>query len=245
MPARGIAVVSKGNQQKKQKKIKPDGADGHRSRMFDKFLAAEDNCVLPRDMIEMLLYYPIKMRDTRDAAVHLMKKYGTTDKILSVNAAELSKADGIGEESALFLNAVGSVINRLSHDIDDSRKIYSNPADMCEIFFPFRDTVRGEITAVACFDNAHRIICAEKITAGILTRDKAEANELLAFISSHHTSSVAIARVTSLRTDFPGNIDFEAVKLIKHLLNSIDVPLDEYFVISREEAIGVSTLKIQ
>lgn len=241
---RGTAVSSSDNQPKKPKKIKPAGADGHRSRMFEKFLAAGDNDVLPRDMVEMLLYYPIKMRDTRDAAVHLMERYNTTDKIFSANAKELAQTHEVGQGSAIFLQTVGSVIKRLSGEVSDNRKIYSNPADMCELFFPFREEVRGEITAVACFDNAHRVICADKITTGVLSKDKADANGLLGFVSAHHACSVAIARITSLRSDFPGSIDFEAVKHIKHLLNSIDVPLDEYFVISREEAIGVSTLNV-
>ncbi len=237
-------MSSSDNHLKKPNKIKPDGADGHRSRMFEKFLAAGDNDVLPRDMVEMLLYYPIKLRDTRDAAVHLMDKYGTTNKLFSASADKLAEIQGVGEGSAIFLQTVGSVINRLSEQITDNRKIYSNPVDMCELFFAFREEVRGEITAVACFDNAHRVICVEKITTGVLLKDKAGANVLLSFVSAHHACSVAIARITSLRTDFPGNIDFEAVKHIKHLLNSIDVPLDEYFVISREEAMGVSTLNV-
>lgn len=232
------------NQIKKPKKIKPDGADGHRGRMFDKFLNAGDNDVLPRDMIEMLLYYPIKVRDTRDDAVHLMKRYGSVDKLFSASVEELSGIEGVGAESGVFLKTVGSVIKRLSGEPRDNRKIYSNPADMSELFFPLRESVRGEITAVACFDNAHRVICTQKIATGVLNKDKTDANGLISFVSAHRACSVAVARITSLRSDFPGSIDFEAVKHIKHLLNSIDVPLDEYFVISREEAIGVSTLNV-
>lgn len=229
---------------KKPKKIKPAGADGHRGRMFDKFLAAGDNDVLPRDIIEMLLYYPIRIRDTRDAAVSLMDKFGSADKVLSAPQDELSATDGVGEGSATFLRMVGSVARRLSEEPVDDRKIYANASEMSELFYPFREELRADITCVACFDNARRPIRVAKLKDGIFTKCQTDANEFLGFVTEHHGCFVAMARISPKRSDFPYGDDFDAARYAKRLLDTIDVSFSEYFVISRDEAIEVTKLGI-
>ncbi len=232
------------NTPKKQKKIKPAGADGHRGRMFDKFLAAGDNDVLPRDIIEMLLYYPIKIRDTRDAAVSLMGKFGSADNVLSASQEELSATEGVGEGSATFLRMIGCAARRLSGEPVDNRKIYSSVAEMSELFQPFREELRADITCVACFDNAMRPIRITKLKDGVFTKCQADANAFLSFVTEHHGCSVAMARISPKRSDFPDSDDFDAARYAKRLLNTIDIKLNEYFVISRDEAIEVTKLGI-
>lgn len=232
------------NTTKKPKKIKPAGADGHRGRMFDKFLAAGDNDVLPRDIIEMLLYYPIKIRDTRDAAVELMCKFGSADKVLSAPQEELSSTDGVGEGSATFLRIVGCAARRLSDEPVDDRKIYANTAEMSELFSPFREKLRRDITCISCFDNAMRPIRVAKLKDGAFTKCQPDANAFLSFVTEHHGCSVAMARISPRRSDFPGIDDFDAARYAKRLLNTMDVRLNEYFVISRDEAIEVTKLGI-
>ena len=231
----GTGVSSSDKAIKKPKKIKPDGADGHRGRMFDKFLAAGDNDVLPRDIIEMLLYYPIKIRDTRDAAVYLMEKYGSADKLLSAPQDDLASTDGVGAGSAMFLRIVGSAVKRLADEPVDDRKIYSDTSETRELFYPFKEELKGEITCIACFDNAMRPIRVAKIKDGVWGENKDDAHTLVSFVTEHHGCSVALARVSSCRTDFPTATDFKAASYAASLLNKIDVRMLEYFVISRDE----------
>ncbi len=230
------------NTAKKPKKIKPAGADGHRSRMFDKFLAAGDNDVLPRDILEMLLYYPIKIRDTRDSAVALIDKFGSADKVLSASKEELSATDGLGDGSAAFLQIAGNAVRRLCAEPIDERIIYSSTDQMNELFYPFREKLRQDITCVACFDNAMRPIRVAKLKDGVFSKCPTDANELVSFVTEHHGCSVALARISPKRSEFPSSKDFDAAGYAKRLLNIMDVGFNEYFIISRDEAIELTKL---
>ena len=232
------------NTAKKPKKIKPAGADGHRSRMFDKFLAAGDNNVPTRDIIEMLLYYPIKIRDTRDAAVSLMEKFGSAEKVLSAPRDELAATDGLGEGSATFLRTVGCAMRRLSEEPLDDRKIYSSTTEMSELFYPYRDKLRRDITCIACFDNAMRPIRADKLKDGFFTKCPANANAFIRFVSDHHGCSVTLARISPARSEFPTSEDYAAARYAQRLLSKLDVKLNEYFIISRDEIIELLKLGI-
>ncbi len=232
------------NTTKKPKKIKPAGADGHRSRMFDKFLAAGDNDVLPRDIIEMLLYYPIKIRDTRDSAVALMDKFGSADKVLSASKDELSATEGLGDGSAAFLQIAGSAVRRLCAEPIDERIIYSSTNQMSELFYPFREKLRRDITCAACFDNAMRPIRVAKLMDGEFSKCPTDANALVTFVTEHHGCSVTLARISPKRSEFPSSKDFDAARYAKRLLNKMDVGFNEYFIISRDEVIEVTKLGI-
>lgn len=228
---------------KKPRKIKPDGADGHRGRMFDKFLAAGDNDVLPRDIIEMLLYFSIRVRDTRDTAVHLMEKFdNSTDKLLAASQDELTSLDGVGGASAMLLGIVGSTVKRLCAEPNDMRKTYKTIADIRELFYPLREELRGNITCAACFDSAMRPITAVKLKNDILTDSREDIYSLVSFAAEYHSSSIAVARISNAASDYPTAQDIAAAKHIEKVFDAVGLQLVEYFVISRDEAIQVKPL---
>lgn len=60
---------------KKPKKIKPEDADGHRERMRERLFNALAHLIPARYVLEMLLFYVIRVADTRDIAVALYRRF--------------------------------------------------------------------------------------------------------------------------------------------------------------------------
>lgn len=120
------------------RKIKPIGADGHRKRMIAKFITAYDKDLYKRDLLEILLFYSIPVRDTRDIAVNLMQENGgNIYKVLDSPADKLCKVNGIGPKSAALLKTAGIIVKRTASgntkDDTSNGKNYLNFDDIMKL----------------------------------------------------------------------------------------------------------------
>lgn len=65
----------------------------------------------PREMIELLLFYAIPMRDVSDRSRALLDRFGSVDRVLHATREELTGVSGIGEAAARWLIRVGEAMD--------------------------------------------------------------------------------------------------------------------------------------
>ena len=80
---------------------------GHRQRMFEK-LSRGGLC--DHELLETLLFFAIPRRNTNDIAHRLLLKFGNLSRVFNATADELATVEGMGENSAAFLQCVGSIM---------------------------------------------------------------------------------------------------------------------------------------
>lgn len=80
---------------------------GHRQRMFAK-LNRGDLC--EHELLETLLFFAIPRRNTNEQAHRLLRRFGSLANVLNATADELSQVEGMGENSAAFLQCVGTLL---------------------------------------------------------------------------------------------------------------------------------------
>ena len=88
--------------EKKQK----ENHDGHRQRMFAKMTAQGD--LYEYEILEILLFYVFKRRNTNDVAHNLLATFGGIKNILAAPVERLEQVEGVGKQTAQFLYAVGN-----------------------------------------------------------------------------------------------------------------------------------------
>ncbi len=228
------------NSNKKPRKIKPTGADGHRSRMFKKFLNAADRDVLPRDLIEMALYFSIPVRDTRDSAVDLMARFNNDIRnLLNATPSELEKIDGIGPESALLLNLLGRIATRLESEDSDDRPRFTTIDEICTLFMQNYDFPDGDELWVAFFDNSMRAII-HKFKSEPIEIYTDDIYELFALSAKYHSNTFAIARMSSTKSVYPTMRDNLIHQFIRSTLEGSPLKMLDYYIATADEAVPIS-----
>ena len=76
---------------------------GHRQRMRRKFADFGAIVFDTYELLEMLLYYTVPVRDTNPIAKMLLQRFGSLDGVLSASHEELREVDGVGEKTAEFI----------------------------------------------------------------------------------------------------------------------------------------------
>ena len=76
---------------------------GHRQRLKQRFLENGLNGFAEHEIIELLLYYAIPVRDVNEIAHNLINHFGSLQKVLNADYETLKDMDGLGEHSAVLL----------------------------------------------------------------------------------------------------------------------------------------------
>ncbi len=205
--------------------------------MFAKFLNTPAPDVNLRDILEMLLYYPIKVRDTRDSAVDLMDRYnGDLQKLLCAPPEDLCQIEGIGPKCALFLNVVGEVVKRLSSEEDGGESEYSEEDIMYEFMERCADIDDEKIGAVF-YDASKRFIGIHVFDATPRSFNQNDMYRLMSLAAGYHAAAVSIAHLVPGTTAFFDVFDTKFRRYISDALYTTGLVLTEYYFINRDEAI--------
>ncbi len=90
--------------------MKPDSQIhlGHRERMRRKLIAYGAEIFDTYELLEMLLYSVIPVRDTNPISKRLLMEFGGLDGVLCASREELMRVDGVGATTASYLVTVGA-----------------------------------------------------------------------------------------------------------------------------------------
>lgn len=77
---------------------------GHRQRLKSKVKEHGLKVLSDHEIVELLLTYTIPYKDTNPLGHYLLDVYGSIDKIVDADFSDLTKINGVGNETALFLN---------------------------------------------------------------------------------------------------------------------------------------------
>ena len=90
----------------------------HRSRMIERLLS--DKQLSERYLLEILLYYAIPRKDTRDLSLEMLAMKGNKIRdILGADMETLCSIPGIGDNTAAMLRLMGVALSRLQPPDDE------------------------------------------------------------------------------------------------------------------------------
>ncbi len=89
-------------------RTKKENHAGHRQRLLKKMLAEND--LLEHEILEALLFYVFKRRNTNDVAHNLLASLGGIKNILSAPMERLEQVEGVGKNVAQFLHTIGKCV---------------------------------------------------------------------------------------------------------------------------------------
>ena len=103
---------------------KPDYL-GHRARLRERFLQGAD--ALPDyELLELLLMQAMPRRDMKPLAKELLRRFGTFQRVISAEPAELLAVTGIGEAALVMLKSVQAAALRLARAEAMERPVISS-----------------------------------------------------------------------------------------------------------------------
>ncbi len=152
---------------KKQENLHSD----HRSRLRDRLLTCGAESLAEHELLELLLFAPIRRRNTNHIAHRLIDRFGSLFGVLEASVDELAKVDGMGEVSARFIHDFGRAVDGIVSDFEANMATLATPRDafLCARQFFERNPAAGAV--YISLDGVGRVLTMTELPASPAARD--------------------------------------------------------------------------
>lgn len=212
--------------------------DGHRERMKSKLLRTSIDSFEPHEVLEMLLFYALPRRDVNALAHELINTFGSFDRVLEADPAELRKVKGVGDHViALFKLILGSY--KTYEQQRGSSRIHINSP---EAVMPYVQSLYiGETVEkcyLLCFDSKLSLVACDLVSQGSGHGTGILLQRVMELVMRHRASSVILAHNHPGGNLMPSAEDIEATRHILHVLHPIGIELSDHIIVAGDKCLS-------
>ena len=143
---------------------------GHRNRLRARFSASGLDSFMDHEVLELLLTFCIPRKDTKPIAWALIKRFGSLSGVLDATPKELAQVQGIGDQSAVFLNLVRATMRKYFLEQVKERKEIKNPESVVDFCQASLQGEANEVFEVIYLTTRNTVIGVERIAIGTIDR---------------------------------------------------------------------------
>lgn len=190
-------------------------------------------------VLELLLFYAIPLRDTNQIAHDLINRFGSFANVLEAPPEELMEVDYVGENAVTLIKMVTELSRRYAMSCAQ-RNVQLTTIEECGAYLlPRFYALQRETVYLLCMDSKCQVISCEKVgegsvnSAGVSTRTIVEkalkANAVSAILAHNHPGGLAI----------PSREDIMTTRRVARALDAVSVRLVDHIIVADDEWVSL------
>ena len=204
---------------------------GHRKRVREKFLTNEFEQFNDHEIIVMLLFYAIPLKDTNPLAHELLNKFGSLSSLLDSPADELKKA-GLSERAAGYLNFLPKICQFYLLDKNYAYQKKYSESDLQNKILNYCLEYSDTRFILILFD----ALSSELFFGSISFNNNSELINITNKLAvKYNASSVAFCTIMENGVAYPSKEDVGVVSVLVKNMNDVGIKLREWYIISDTE----------
>jgi len=218
-----------------------NNAKGHRERVRKKFLENGFNGLEDYEVLELLLFYVIPIKDTKAIAKELIEKFKTLANVLKADTLELKTINGLGDVAITFLKMIGALPARIYKDELKNQKLIKDDKNKItdkEVLLSFLRNKIGyknvEKFYVIYLSSSNEVIAFEESSSGTLDRSSIYPREIYKRVIMENAKSIIIAHNHPSGNTCPSKCDIDITNEIAKGLKNFGALLLEHIIITRD-----------
>lgn len=217
-------LVHKGHRQRMRRKLSEFGA-----RVFDTY-----------ELLEMLLYYTVPVRDTNPLAKKLLIEFETLDGVLSASKEDLLKVDGIGNKTAEFLVASGKALEFFMSVTEKREDVmqFENYDFLGRYVVQRLSKLTDYAQILISFDNEMRLLGVDEIYNFDYSSGKVKSDRFIDAALKRGATVAIIAHNHPYGPLCPTEGDRATNNMIQAALGKVGVFLVEHYVVCGDRYVG-------
>ncbi|MBE6656758.1 MAG: hypothetical protein E7609_07870 [Ruminococcaceae bacterium] len=201
---------------------------GHRERVRARFLREGLSAFADYEVLELLLFYAIPRRDTKEQAHALDDTLGSLYNTLTASEAALCRVPGIGARTASFLRSLFPFLEYVAKG-EPHEDACSDNMTLARRIYPYLEKGGKEFSLVAFLNNCDEIICIHPLGGGkSLTRIKAD--ELMSLSFAYRAASVVLVDYKGTGIPFPSDTVLEGMHQLRAELSTVGIHVRDYLL---------------
>ncbi len=238
---KGVAALGKSNTNPaEQKNAAKSIHSGHRERMKNLFLTQGIDRFEPHEILELLLYYGIPLKDTNPIGHALLQKFGSLSGVFDAPFEELLQVDGVGKSAATLIKKIPELCRRYQENLNgDKNRIFGYDEAGKFLISQFIGRTNETVILMLLDSKSRMIYCGvvnegSVITANIyikkIVRLAVQYNAVYAILSHNHPSGNCM----------PSRQDLNSTQWIYEALQTVEVQLIDHVIVSGNDYLSIA-----
>lgn len=213
----------------------PEGAEGHRQRLRERFERAGFAGFADHEVIELILTLCIPRRDVKPLARRLLKRFGTVRALLDAPAEELREVEGVGTVTPVALRILRETANLYLQQCAEDEEALSS-TDKLETFWRSRlGGLKREVFEIGYFDTAYRLVQGgiERLEEGTVNRAMVYPRKVMEAALRRGASNIVVVHNHPNGVPRPSDADIRLTQALREAAGALSIRLLDHLIITR------------
>ncbi len=206
---------------------------GHRNRVKLNISKNGFSQLEEHQLLELLLFYSIPRNDTNPIAHRLLDEFGSLEDVFCADVNLLKKVDGVGENTAVMLAAMGEAHRRANKKVVRKR-VFKTTDSVKELAVAVLANEKTEKAVLFCFGNDYRLRRQAFICEGDEFSASFETRKIVSNIMDSGSSFGVIAHNHPVGNNLPSGSDIDSTRAVSVLLRNMGYILADHIIVSAE-----------
>lgn len=212
----------------------------HRKRLRKKFMNVGIDGLEDHEIIELLLYYVIPVKDTNETAHKLIKEYGSVANIFDADEETLVKVDGIGESAATMFKLMRECVNKYINDKNNIANVRLTPLNINTYIKNLFYGHTREVAYAVMLDSECIVRKVKKLSSGTVNATPLYPREIVKLAVNEKYPYMLLAHNHPNGSAVPSPNDLKITKTIELALNFVEVRLVDHVIVAGEKVTSLA-----
>ncbi|MBR5539439.1 MAG: hypothetical protein IKU61_06025 [Clostridia bacterium] len=204
---------------------------GHRQRLKARFLREGLYGFEKHNVLELLLFYAIPLKDTNQIAHALIDKFGSLKRVFEASVEELCTVEGISEHTATLIKLVPAVWQNVAGETS-SKAAYPSLNKLAKLMIERYEGVTVEITYLVLLDAGYHIIEIVKLEEGSVNHVRFDIRKVVEHVLRTNASMILLAHNHPGGSAIPSTADVVSTEAAAQTLATLNIDFLEHIVIA-------------
>ena len=216
---------------------------GHRQRLKDRFYKSPIRRLPDYEILEMLLFHVIPIKDTKLVAKLLLKKFGCLAGVINAEYNQLNQVKGLGKSAEIYFKLLKDLFSRL-HIPDSSNKTFhvlnnwNSVINYCNLTMGFQ---KVEHFKILYLNSKNILIHEQMIDSGTVDRIAIHPREIVKNALTHFASAVILVYNHPSGDTSPSKKDIEITNKVITALKAVNIVVHDHIIVSHNDYFSFKT----
>ena len=211
--------------------------------MREKFSAHPEH-ISDYELVEMLLFYVFRRRDTKPLAKTLLKRFKSIREVIFADSMDLQKVPGIGKSIVTLTTLVREIFNRLLLEKITESKTIMSTSQIMEYYKNTLGYLKKEQFRMMFLNNKNKLISEELMQEGTINNTAIYPREIIQKALECGASAIIMVHNHPSGDPRPSRQDIVMTKAIKEIAQKLEIILLDHVVIGKNETTSLKELGI-
>ncbi|KJS20185.1 MAG: DNA repair protein RadC [Clostridiaceae bacterium BRH_c20a] len=205
---------------------------GHRQRVKERYLKEGLDSFADHQVLELLLFYAIPMKDTNEIAHRMIKEYGSLALLFEAHPQEIAQRCGVSENIAILVSLIPPLSRKYFKGKWGDKPVLNSSQKSGEYAVTLFAGRIYEVFYLICLDTQNRVVHAVLIHEGTINEAPVYPRIIVETALRHQAHSVILAHNHPGGSLNPSKADIDVTQRIKAALMPIDIKVIDHIVVA-------------